>query len=183
MYLVLLIPLTLYLPSGIKSIPQGWNGNNASPQCLENHEHFHKSDSILEASILATQLIIGNVEANPGPTNFEEFLAFLFVDAEDIVVKEVLREIKASQDRQTNLKKVKSKNVDSLKATLAYLHDWNKDDEHIKSEIDIYTKEGIAILLIKKIYNMSPQKCSTCLQTSHFKPGEYCILSCVQDSA
>ena len=178
LYLVLLVPILL--STDTKNIPQGWTGSHVSQQCLDNYEVFHKSYSILKSSVLATQLIIGNVEANPGPVDLKEFLAFLFVDAEDIVVKEVLKEIKASQDRQTNLKKVKSKNVDALKATLAYLHDWNKDDEMIKSEIDVYTKEGIAILLIKKIYNMAPQKCSTCLQTSHFKPGEYCILSCVR---
>ena len=144
------------------------------------HESFHKCDSILKASVLATKLIIGNVESNPGPMDFKEFLAFLFEDAEDVSVKEVLKEVKAAQDKQTNLKKIKSKSVDDLKATLAYLNDWDKDDENIKSEIDSYTKDGIALILIKKIYNMAPMKCSSCMKTSHFKPGEYCALSCIR---
>ena len=160
------------------SSPHGWKSKPVS-NCLESHEFLTKSDTILQASALATKLIIGNVEANPGPMDFKEFLAFLFVDAEDSVVKDVLKEIKACQDRPTNIQKVKNKNVEALKATIAYLNDWNKDDDAIKGEIDMYTKEGLVHLVIKKIYNMAPQKCSSCLKTSHFKPGEYCVLECI----
>ena len=164
----------------IQSFPQVLSEKSSSSFHLSDQEHFPISDTILDASVLAVKLIIGNVEANPGPMDLKEFFAFLFVDAEDPIVKDVLKEIKAAQDKQTNLKKVKSKTVDALKATLAYLNDWNKDDENIKMEIDVYTKEGIAHLLIKKIYNMAPQKCATCLKTSHFKPGEFCVLSCIR---
>ena len=145
-----------------------------------DQESFHKIDTIPKASVLATKLIIGNIEANPGPVDLKEFLAFLFVDAEDTSVKEVLKEVKASQDRHTNLKKIRSKTVDELKATLAYLNDWNNDDEGIKNEIDSYTKEGIAYMLIKKIYNMAPARCTTCQKTSHFKPGEFCVITCIR---
>ena len=70
--------------------------------------------------------------------------------------------------------------MNDLKATLAYLNDWDKDDVNIKSEIDMYTKEGIAHLVMKKIHNMSLSKCSTCQKTSHFKPGKSCPLSCIR---
>jgi hypothetical protein len=102
-------------------------------------------------------LIIGNVEANPGPMDFKEFLGFLYTDTEDVSVKDVLNVVKACQDRTTNLKMAKTKKVDNLKATLAYLNDWDKEDKNIKAELDEYTKEGIAHLVIKKIYNMAPE--------------------------
>jgi hypothetical protein len=44
----------------------------------------------------------------------------------------VLNVVLASQDRKTILKLAKAKKVDNLKATLAYLNDWDKDDENIK---------------------------------------------------
>ena len=136
--------------------------------------------SVMPQSVICTKLIIGNVEANPGPMNFIEFLGFLYTDAEEVAVKDVLNVIKATQDRKTNLKLAKSKKVDNLKATLAYLNDWDKDDENIKAEMDNYTKDGIAHLVIKKIYNMAPEKCPACCKTSHFKPGEYCSLTCIR---
>ena len=34
--------------------------------------------------------------------------------------------------------------------------------------------------VIKKIYNMAPEKCPACCKTSHFKPGEYCSLTCIR---
>ena len=182
---VLLVSLALLTTISIHPLENQTLHLNGSSECaLQKYciteESFHKMDNILSASTLAAILIIGNVEANPGPMDLKEFLAFLFVDAEDTSVKEVIKEVKASQDRQTNLKKIKSKNVDQLKATLAYLNDWDKEDENIKNEIDSYTKEGIAHLLLKKIYNMAPLKCATCQKTSHFKPGESCILACIR---
>ena len=134
--------------------------------------------SIMHASVLATQLIIGNVESNPGPMDLKEFLGFLYTDTEDVTVKEVLNDFKAAQDRSTNLKKMKSKKVENLKSTLAYLNDWDKDATIIRDEIETYTKDGIALLVVKKIYNMAPDKCSSCNKTYYFKPGDYCVLSC-----
>ena len=49
----------------------------------------------------------------------------------------------AAKDWQTNLKIIKNKTVNELKATLVYLNDWDKDDVNIKSEIYMYTREGI----------------------------------------
>ena len=114
-------------------------------------------------SVLDTNLLIGNIEPNPGPTyDLKEFLAFLFTDTADDNVKDVLCDFKADQDRVTNLKKMKHTKVENLKATLAYLSDWNKEDKNVKEEIDNYTKDGIAILVTKKIYNMAPENCSSC---------------------
>ena len=48
----------------------------------------------------------------------------------------------------------------------------------IMEEIDCYTKEGIAILVTKQIYNMAPEKCSSCAKTYYLKPDKYCVLSC-----
>ena len=73
---------------------------------------------------------------------------------------------------------MKTKKVDDLKATLAYLNDWDKDDNNIKEELDSYTKDGVAFLVLKKIYAMAPEKCSSRQKTYYFKPGECCILSC-----
>jgi hypothetical protein len=49
-----------------------------------------------------------------------------------------------------------------------------------KEEIDSYTKDGIAILVLKKIYSMAPEKCSSCCKSYYFKPGEYCALNCIR---
>ena len=159
-----------------ETIPDGGKTLGTSSSCLRKYESLTTSETILKASVLAIKLLIGNIEANPGPVDFKEFL---FVDTEEPHVKEVLKDIKSCQDKQTNMKKIKAKSVEALKATLAYLHGWSKDDDLVKDEIDIYTKEGLVHLVIKKIYNMAPQKCSSCLKTSHFKPGESCVLSCI----
>ena len=74
---------------------------------------------------------------------------------------------------------MKSKKVEHLKSTLAYLNDWSDDDLIIKEEIDAYTKDGIALLVVKKIYNMAPEKCLSCCKTYYFKPGESCPMSCI----
>ena len=68
--------------------------------------------------------------------------------------------------------------MENLKATLAYLNDWDKDDKVIREEIDSYTKDGIALLVLKKIYSMAPEKCSSCCKSYYFKPGEHCALNC-----
>jgi hypothetical protein len=134
--------------------------------------------SMTHASVLASQLLIGNIESNPGPVDMKEFLAFLYTDTEDPVIKDVLNDFKACQDRATNLKKIKSKKVENLKSTLAYLNDWDRDDGLVKDEIEAYTKEGIALLVLKKIYSMAPEECSSCKKIYYFKPGEFCVLSC-----
>ena len=179
-FLLSLLIVVLLVFCNYQKVPHGWKTRSSATNLIGNLESLSIAETVLKASVVASQLIIGNVEANPGPVDLKEFLAFLFVDAEDASVKEVLKEIKASQDNVTNLKKIKNKSVDDLKATLAYLNDWDKNDENIKSEIDSYTKEGIAHLLIKKISNMAPLKCSSCLKVSHFKPGESCVLACIR---
>ena len=110
---------------------------------------------------MATKLLIGNIESNPFPSGLREFLGFLFTDAEDTNIKDVLNDFKAANDRPTNLKKMKSKKVEHLKSTLAYLNDWSKDDSLIKEEIDAYTKDGITLLVVNNVYNMAPEKCSS----------------------
>ena len=82
-YSFLVIFLTTVLLNPACGRKQIWNDVSASSNLLGKQEHFHKSDTILEASVLADKLIIGNVESNPGPMDIKEFLAFLFVDAED----------------------------------------------------------------------------------------------------
>ena len=72
---------------------------------------------------------------------------------------------------------MKQKKAENLKATLAYLNDWNMEDKNINEEIDNYTKDGIATLVTKKIYNMAPENCSSCNKTYYFKPGEHCVLT------
>ena len=129
---------------------------------------------------MATKLLIGNIESNPFPSDLREFLGFLFTDAEDTNIKDVLNDFKAANDRPTNLKKMKSKKVEHLKSTLAYLNDWSKDDSLIKEEIDAYTKDGIALLVVNKVYNMAPEQCSSCSKSYYFKPGEYCALTCIR---
>ena len=136
--------------------------------------------SVVHAEVLAIKLIIGNVEKNPGPQNLKEFLAFLFLDTEDARVKDVLNDFKASQNEINNLKKMKTKKVENLKATLAYLNDWKGEEHIIKEEIDAYTKDGLAQLVVKKIYNMAPDVCKSCNKSYSFKPGEYCVLSCIR---
>ena len=95
-------------------------------------------------------------------------------------MKDVLNDFKDANDRDTNLKKLKTKKVEHLKSTLAYLNDWNKDDSVIRDEIEGYTKDGIAHLVAKKIHNMSPEQCESCQKTYYFKPGEFCSLSCIR---
>ena len=60
----------------------------------------------------AMKLIKGNVEANPGPANMVEFLGFMYTDAEDAAIKlDGLNDFKAANDKETNLKKLKTKNT------------------------------------------------------------------------
>ena len=47
--------------------------------------------------------------------------------------------------------------MEHLKATLAYINDWNGEDSVIKEEIDANTKDGIDLLVVQKIYNMVPE--------------------------
>jgi hypothetical protein len=133
---------------------------------------------IAHAAVLASKLLIGNIEPHPGPSDLKEFLGFLYTDTEEPNIKEVLNDFKAAQDKATNLKKLKTKKVDNLKATLAYLNDWDKDEDIINEEIESYTKDGIALLVLKKIYAMAPERCASCLKTYYFKPGEHCTLTC-----
>ena len=76
---------------------------------------------MIHDEVLATKLLIGNIESNPGPADLKEFLGFLFTDPEDANIKDVLNDFKASNDKDPNLKKLKTKKVDHLKAALAYL--------------------------------------------------------------
>ena len=85
-----------------QNVQKGWKEQPAA-DCLWFQEQLCKTDTVLKASVIAMKLLIGNVERNPGPVDLKEFLAFLFVDAEDASVKEVLKEVKAAQDWQTRL--------------------------------------------------------------------------------
>ena len=181
----LLICLTLLSSVWMEShTEKGFERSHENEACQRQKPHQNKEDNILNSTVheevLKVQLLIGNIEANPGPVNLKEFLGFLFTDTEDPCIKEVLNDFKAANDKDTNLKKLKTKKVDYLKATLAFLNDWDKDDAMIKEEIEAYTKDGIALLVLKKIYNMAPETCPTCSKTYYFKPGEYCALACVR---
>ena len=92
LYLFVLSLLTLLFLNNIvkpQSFPRLLKEKTSASFHLGDQEHFQTSDSILEATVLAVKLIIGNVEANPGPMDMKEFFAFLFVDADDPTVKEV----------------------------------------------------------------------------------------------
>ena len=148
---------------------------------MENNTNCSQHPSVIEA-----QLIIGNVEMNPGPVSFKEFLGFLFVEAKDVDVKNVLQEVKAGQDKPMNLRKIKTKKVESLKAAFVYLSTTDENEENgddiaaIQNDLEEYTKDGIAHKLIKKIYNMAPEVCSSCRKTYYFKRGESCSLACIR---
>ena len=133
-------------------------------------------------SVLDTNLLIGNIEPNPGPTyDLKGFLGFLYTGTNDANVKVVLNDFKASQDRATNLQKMKQKKLEDLKATLAYLNNWNMEEKNTnEEEIDNYNKFGIATIVTKNIYNMAPEDCSSCNNSYYFKPGEHCILTCLR---
>ena len=74
--------------------------------CHTDHKECGMS-SLTFASVLTTKLLIGNIEPNPGPMNLKEFLAYLYTDAEDPLIKDVLNDFKAAQDKPTNLKKTR----------------------------------------------------------------------------
>ena len=55
-------------------------------------------------SVLDTNLLIGNIEPNPGPTHtLEDFLGSLYTGTADTNIKAVLNNFKASQSRTTNI--------------------------------------------------------------------------------
>ena len=108
--------------------------------------------------------------------HFKEFLGFWYTDTDDVNIKNVLNDFKAANSREENMKKLKGKRVEHLKAALAYLGDWNKDDQIVDDEIGAYTKDGIVLLVTKKIYNMAPQNCPSCRKftTSKLENLAYC---------
>ena len=75
-------------------------------------------NSTVNEEVLEVQLLIGNIEANPGPMNLKQFHGFLFTDTEDPCIKEVINDVKAANDKETNLKKLKTKKVDYLNILL-----------------------------------------------------------------
>ena len=66
-------------------------------------------NSMTHSLVLAVQLIIGNIEANPGPIDGIKYMAELIANVVDEQIMKVLQQFKTCQDRKTHVQNVENR--------------------------------------------------------------------------
>ena len=129
--------------------------------------------AVANPSVTETLLLIGNVESNPGPGMTEErIMAELILGAPDDITKKILSKYKTKAGENANYAQLKSAKVEGLRKVLAYLMNWK--DEEGKSMTSKYLKEGLIIVIMKRLKNLMPSSCGTCKSLIYFLPSDEC---------
>ena len=137
-------------------------------------------NSIAHSSVIAAQLLIGNIEANPGPMDTVTYMAELISNVENEQIRKVLQQFKSSQERKVNIQKVESMKAEDLKATLVYLNNWDPEDDLIKNEMKALVKLGLAEKIVRRLEILLPDTCSTCRKTYSFHIEDVSFLTCIR---
>ena len=102
-----------------------------------------------------------------------ERMAFILAEApEDI--KPVLVKIKMDQDKDTNMKALGCSTTELLTKTLAYLMKCEVTDEKITRLV----MKGKKMMIIRNLWNLMPEQCTTCLKDYHHPLGEEPMVRC-----
>ena len=145
-----------------------------------DHKEIMIINTMTHSSVLAVQLLIGNVEANPGPIDAITYMAELIANVDDESIRKVLQQFKTTQDRKVNIQKVETMKNEDLKATLAHINNWDPEDELVKNDIKTLVKSGLAEKIVRRLENVLPDTCSTCTKPYYFHISDVNLLTCVK---